>query len=194
MRGGVKSKTTVRDEHAHAAGCVRPLSGKCHGEGEKEEGRSVMKSAPQSLARTILFSSPWFYLVARISIGLIFISTGLIKLSGMTTFMYNLSGCGLVPDKFLVPVAIIVPVAELVAGVGLVLDLRGGLELTSWLLLMFLLVFGYGYFTSSPSPCGGLFNDLIAPHGSFQSALLRDLGLFVVMLYLFQWERARKQT
>jgi hypothetical protein len=139
-------------------------------------------------------SSPWLYLPARIGIGLVFIGSGLIKLSGMSTFMHTLSACGLVTDSFLFPVAIVIPVAELVAGVGLVLALRGSLELTSWLFLMFLVVFGYGSLMNSPSPCGSFINHLLAPYKTVQPALLLDLGFLVVMLYMFQCERVRKPT
>ena len=153
----------------------------------------VSSMARSSLAKTIFFS-PWVYHAARISIGIAFIWAGGVKLMDPRAFARVLSGFGLVPDALLVPVAIGLPATELLAGAGLVLDLRGSLKIILGFLLMFLLVLGYGILNSLNIDCGCFSAEEIAAQSNLHMALLRDVGLLFVVLYLFLRQRARRQA
>ena len=109
-------------------------------------------------------------------------------------FIKILSSCSLLPDALIFPVAIGLPVAQLVAGVGLVFDLRGSLKVSCCVLLMSLAVLAYGILPNVNPDCSFFPAEPMLPHKSLPSALLRDAGLLVVMLYLLMGERGRRQT
>jgi uncharacterized membrane protein YphA (DoxX/SURF4 family) len=147
-----------------------------------------------SFVTRILFLSPLVYRLLRIGTGILFIWAGGVKLMDPRAFARALSGYGLLPDALLVPVAIGLPVVEVLAGVGLVLDLRGSLKVISGLLLMFLAVLGYGMLNNLNVDCGCFSTEEVAVQNSLHKAFLRDLGLLLVMLYLFLWQRVQRQT
>jgi len=142
----------------------------------------------------ILFLSPWVYRLARIGIGAVFIWAGGVKLLDPRAFARVLSGYGLVPDALLVPVAIGLPLVEFLAGFALVFNLRGSLKVVFGLLLMFLMVLGYGIVNNLDVDCGCFSTEEVAAQKNLQGAFLRDLGLLLVLLYLFLWQRLHGQT
>jgi hypothetical protein len=154
----------------------------------------IVSNMALSSPAKMFFLSPWVYRVAQISIGVIFIWAGGVKLVDPKAFARVLSGYGLVPDVLLVPVAIGLPATELLAGVGLLLGHRGSLKIISGLLLMFLGVLGYGILNNLKVDCGCFSVEEIAAQNSLHVALLRDVGLLLVVLYLFLWQSVRRKV
>ena len=140
------------------------------------------------------FLSPWIYRLARISIGIVFIWAGGVKLIDPSAFARVLSTYGLLPEALLAPVAIGLPITELLAGVGLVLDLQGSLKVISGLLFMFLAVLGYGILNNLNVDCGCFSTEEMAVQNNLHWAVFRDVALLFVVLYLFLWQRTQKQA
>ena len=146
-----------------------------------------------SMTRVLLLS-PWVYRLARISIGIVFIWAGGVKLIDPSAFARVLSTYGLLPEALLAPVAIGLPITELLAGAGLVLDLQGSLKVVSGFLFMFLAVLGYGILNHLKVDCGCFSTEEAAVQNSLHLAVLRDVALLLVVLYLFLWQRTRRQA
>lgn len=102
-------------------------------------------------------------------------------------FARAISGYGLIPEVLLVPVAIGLPLLELLGGLGLAFDYRGGLKVITGLLLIFLLVLGYGVIKDLDVDCGCFSAEEIHARDSLRVALYRDIGLLASVLYLFYW-------
>jgi hypothetical protein len=151
--------------------------------------RSALPSVPTDLLR-----SAWVYLLARIVTGIVFLWAGGVRLMDMGAFIKVLSRYSFLPEASVILIAIIFPVAQLIAGVGLLLDLRGNLKASSCVLLTFLTVFAYGILGNLNAECSFFTIEPMALQDSLPLTSLRDLALLVVMLYLFLWERARRQT
>ena len=86
----------------------------------------------------------WTYKIIRWVLGAIFIYTGGTKLLEPEIFAVLIEAYGIVPKGFIMPVAIGLPLLEVIAGIGLLFDVRGSLALTTGLLLLFIVVLGYG--------------------------------------------------
>ena len=144
--------------------------------------------------RRDLLPSTGVCLLARIFTGIIFLWTGGVRLVEIGAFIKILSSCSLLPDALILPVAIGLPVAQLVAGVGLVFDLRGSVKVSCCVLLMSLAVLAYGILPHVNPDCSFFPAEPMFPQKSLPLALLRDVGLLAVMLYLLMGERGRRQT
>ena len=142
--------------------------------------------------KNILLSSPWLYPTSRLVIGLLFIWAGGVKLVEPKVFAHNLSQYGLVPEPLLIPVAIGLPVVEVLAGIGLILDVGLGLWVIAGLLIAFLTVLGYGVVHNLDVDCGCFSASELAARGSLEAAFYRDVGLLLVVFYLFCWRWVRK--
>jgi hypothetical protein len=137
--------------------------------------------------KRVLFGSPWFYLVARVLLALIFIYAGGVKLMDPRAFARTISGYNLVPSELLVPVAIGLPAIELLAGLGLIFNVRGCLKIISGLLVMFVVILGYGIINDLNVDCGCFSAEELQAKDSLRTALIRDIGMLMVVSYLFAW-------
>jgi uncharacterized membrane protein YphA (DoxX/SURF4 family) len=162
-------------------------------ERKTEEEEIVMRLALPSVPRDLL-PSTWVCLLARIFTGIVFLWTGGVRLMDIGAFVKILSSCSLLPDAMIFPVAVGLPVMQLVAGVGLVLDLRGSVKASCGVLLTSLAVLAYGIFSNVNPDCSFFSAGPMIAQNGLPSALLRDVALLVVMLYLLLGERARRQT
>jgi uncharacterized membrane protein YphA (DoxX/SURF4 family) len=140
------------------------------------------------------FLPTWVHHLGRIGIGAVFIWAGGVKLLDPRAFARILSGFDLVPEELLVPVAIGLPLVEFLAGVALIFDFRGALKIIFGLLVMFLAVLGYGLARNLNVDCGCFSTAEMAAQDGLKMAFLRDLGLLLVVLYLFFWQRKRQRT
>jgi uncharacterized membrane protein YphA (DoxX/SURF4 family) len=86
----------------------------------------------------------WLYRLCRWTLGGIFIYAGSTKLLEPEIFAVLIEAYGIVPEGLLMPVAIGLPLLEVIAGIGLLFDIRGSLALITGLLVLFMVVLGYG--------------------------------------------------
>ena len=138
----------------------------------------------------------WLYKLLRWTLGSIFIYAGGIKLLEPKIFAALIGAYGIVPDSLLMPVAVALPLLEVSAGIGLLFDVRGSLALLTGLLVLFIIVLGYGIWMGLDVDCGCFGPEdpeAKALHG-LNLSLYRDLVMLAVIgiLYGRRWSRARK--
>jgi uncharacterized membrane protein YphA (DoxX/SURF4 family) len=96
----------------------------------------------------------WLYRLCRWTLGGIFIYAGSTKLLEPEIFAVLIEAYGIVPERLLMPVATGLPLLEVIAGIGLLFDIRGSLSLTTGLLVLFMVVLGYGIAMGLDVDCG----------------------------------------
>jgi uncharacterized membrane protein YphA (DoxX/SURF4 family) len=142
----------------------------------------------------IAFSS-WAYRSIRFTLGGVFIWSGVSKLADPQSFAVIIDAYGLIPDSWVLPVSVFLPLIELIGGVGLLLDLRGSLTTIAGLLLLFMLILGYGIWMGLDLDCGCFGPDdpeAKAYHG-LRPALYRDFFMGAAILYLYSWRAFRSE-
>ena len=131
----------------------------------------------------------WGYRILRWGVALVFLYAGSLKLADPRSFALVIEAYGLVPDAFLLPLAVALPALEVIAAVGLMADLRGSLATISVLLVIFILVLGYGLWMGLDVDCGCFGPD--DPEGkayaAIRPAIYRDLVLAAGILLLYGW-------
>ena len=138
--------------------------------------------------------SPKLDLIIRLVIGSVFIYAGFIKLIDPKAFAKVISQYDIVPDSLLPVFAIGLSSVEFLAGLGLVLNIRGSLMVIFNLLIVFIMVLGYGIFNDMNIDCGCFSNEEINAHNSLKQALFRDLFMIVAACYLYVYKRVRYET
>ncbi|WP_305044540.1 MauE/DoxX family redox-associated membrane protein [Geoalkalibacter sp.] len=114
----------------------------------------------------------------------LFILAGVIKLANQHAFAVQVERYGLLPAAWIDPVALLLPLLEVGAGAVALLGLRGGLETLGAMLLVFIGVLGYALWQGLEVPCGCFsLDDEVRRHGVLL-ALLRDLAMLAVVVYL----------
>ncbi len=141
-----------------------------------------------------IFLSPKLYLIIRFIIGSIFIYAGFIKLIDPKTFAKTISQFDVVPEILLAPLAIGLPALELLAGLGLIFNIRGSLTVIFNLLIVFILVLGYGIFHDLDIDCGCFSVEEINAHNSLKQALFRDFLMIAAVSYLYIYRRIKYET
>lgn len=127
----------------------------------------------------------WLYRILRISIGSVFIYSGVVKLADTNGFVRVISQFEFVPEQLLAPVALWLPVIELLAGAGLLFEIPGALTVIFGLLLMFVAVLSYGILNDLDIECGCFSVEEVAARSSVIHAFYRDLAMIGVCLYLY---------
>ena len=129
----------------------------------------------------------WLYRLVRLGLSLVFIWSGLSKLIKPQAFILIIEAYGFVPDPLLWPMAIFLCLAELAGGIGLLLDTQYALGLITGLLLLFMMVLGYGLWLGLDVDCGCFGPD--DPEGqayhSLRPALFRDMGMLASIGFLY---------
>jgi uncharacterized membrane protein YphA (DoxX/SURF4 family) len=138
--------------------------------------------------------SPKLDLIIRLVIGSVFIYAGFIKLIDPKAFAKVISQYDIVPNILLPAVAIGLPAAEFLAGLGLVLNIKGSLAVIFNLLVVFIMVLGYGIFNDMNIDCGCFSSEEINAHNSLKQALFRDLFMIVAACYLYVYKRIKYET
>jgi len=133
----------------------------------------------------------WVYRGLRWGLALVFLYAGVVKLADPYTFAILIEAYGLIPDVFLMPVAIGLPALEVIAAIGLIFDIRGSLLVIAVLLVLFILVMGYGLWMGLDVDCGCFGPE--DPEGKafagIRPALYRDFILAGGVLLLYAWRR-----
>ena len=134
-------------------------------------------------------AAQWLYRAMRLSIGMIFIGSGMAKLMAPEHLAVIIQAYGLIPQALNQPTAVSLAAFEVLAGAGLMFDLRYMLALITALLLLFMLVMAYGVWLGLDVDCGCFGPgdpEGRAFHG-LRPSLYRDLVLLTGAGYLYFW-------
>jgi uncharacterized membrane protein YphA (DoxX/SURF4 family) len=129
--------------------------------------------------------SPWFNLLLRFVIGMVFMYAGFIKLMDPKSFAKVISQYDLIPELLLAPVAIGLPSLEFLAGLGLIFNIRGSLSVIFSMLILFVFVLWYGILNDLSIDCGCFSPEEIADYNSLKRAFYRDLLMIGGALVIF---------
>ena len=143
--------------------------------------------------RTILLS-PKLYLLIRIILGLVFVYAGAIKVIDPKAFAKVISQYDILPEFLLAPFAVGLPALELLAGIGVIFNVRGSLAIIASLLVIFVLVLGYGVFNNMDIDCGCFSPEEINAQNDLKQALFRDLLMIGAACYLYAYKRVTHPT
>lgn len=135
--------------------------------------------------------SVWTYRLARWGLGLVFVYAGAVKLAEPRAFAEVVGAYGLLPAGLVTPMAVLLPAAEVLAGIGLVLDKRGSLAAIGAMTVMFIVVLAYGIGLGLDVDCGcyGPGDPEGEAFHGLRQALLRDIGMLSVVVYVHWWRR-----
>jgi uncharacterized membrane protein YphA (DoxX/SURF4 family) len=138
---------------------------------------------------------PWSYRIVRMALAVLFIYAGVTKLFDPKAFAAIISAYDLVPEALLPFLAVGLPLIETVAGLALLLDRPWGLPLITGLLVLFVLVLGYGILGDLDVDCGCFGAEELDKRAALRAAFYRDLVLIgVVAPYLYFCRRVRKSS
>jgi uncharacterized membrane protein YphA (DoxX/SURF4 family) len=133
----------------------------------------------------------YLYTAGRWGLGILFVYAGGRKLLAPEVFAALIDAFGIVPENLLPIVAVLLPVLEVSAGIALLADIRGGLAVTAGLLMLFIVILGYGLRIGLDVDCGCFGPgdpEARAFHG-MRVSFFRDLVLLAVVVWLFVWRR-----
>ena len=133
----------------------------------------------------------WLYRLCRWTLGGIYIYAGGTKLLEPEIFAVLIDAYGIVPEGLLMPVAIGLPFLEVIAGFGLLFDIRGSLALITGLLVLFMMVLGYGIWMGLDVDCGcfGPEDPEAKAFHSLRLSLFRNLVMMAGVIFLYGWRR-----
>jgi len=126
-------------------------------------------------------------------LGVIFIYAGGTKLLEPEIFAVLIEAYGIVREGLLMPVAIGLPLLEMIAGIGLLFDIHGSLAMITGLLVLFMVVLGYGIWMGLDVDCGCFGPEdpeAEAFHG-LRLSLFRDLLMMAGVFFIYGWRRYR---
>ena len=135
----------------------------------------------------------WIYKLTRWILGAVFIYAGSTKLMEPRIFTVLIEAYGFVPEGLLIPVAIGLPLLEVIAGFGLLFDIRGSLAVITGLLVLFMVVLGYGIWMGLDVDCGCFGPEdpeAEAFHG-LRLSLFRDMVMIAGVIFIYGWRRYR---
>lgn len=124
----------------------------------------------------------------------LFLWSGVSKVSAPGFFAETIAAFGLMPDLLIYPAAIFLISIELAVGIGLLVGKRWALSGATLLMLLFLMVLGYGVYLGLDIDCGcfGPNDPEAAAFHDMKGAFFRDLLLMLVLFYLFLWRFANR--
>jgi uncharacterized membrane protein YphA (DoxX/SURF4 family) len=135
----------------------------------------------------------YLYTFSRWGLGILFVYAGGRKLLAPAVFATLIDAFGIVPENLLPIVAVLLPVLEVLTGIALLVDIQGGLAVAAGLLMLFIVILGYGLRMGLDVDCGCFGPgdpEARAFHG-MRVALIRDLALMAVVGWLVVWRHRR---
>jgi uncharacterized membrane protein YphA (DoxX/SURF4 family) len=140
----------------------------------------------------ILFSI-WPYRGVRLILAVIFLWAGIVKILDPDSFAIILEAFDLLPYTWIMPVAVGLPVLEILAAIGLLFDVRGSLPAVTGLLVLFLVILGYGIWLGLDIDCGcfGPGDPEGEAYKGLRPALYRDIVMLAGVAYLYIWRMKR---
>lgn len=129
------------------------------------------------------------YRAVRFVYAFIFIYAGINKLMDPKSFAVVIEAFGLIPESWITPISVLLPALELLAGLGLLFDIQGSLNLITGLLILFTAIVGYGIWLGLDIDCGcfGPEDPEGQAYASLRPTLYRNLILIICVLYLYLW-------
>ena len=135
----------------------------------------------------------WPYRMVRLSLAVVFIWSGIGKLSEPSTLAVIIDAYGLIPENWNMPAALLLAGLETLVGLALLVDLYGSLATVTGLLILFMTILGYGIWLGLDIDCGCFAPqdpEAKAYHG-LRPALNRDFILLIGIGYLYGWRHRR---
>lgn len=139
---------------------------------------------------------PWIYRIVRITLGCIFLWSGIAKSYDPVSFATIIQAYGLLPSGLTLPAAIVLAALEVITALGLLLDIRGSLGIISGLLVLFITILSYGILLGLDVDCGCFGPEdpeAKAFHG-LRTALHRDGIMVIGIIYLYAWRHVHGVT
>ncbi len=135
----------------------------------------------------------WTYKITRWVLSAIFIYAGGTKLLEPKIFAVLIEAYGIVPEGLIMPVAIGLPLLEVTAGIGLLFNIRGSLALIAGLLLLFMVVLGYGIWMGLDVDCGcfGPEDPEAEAFRGLRPSVFRNLAMMTGVFFIYGWRRYR---
>ncbi len=130
-----------------------------------------------------------FYNLLKVSLGLMFLYSGITKIIEPKVFAVLIDSYGILPEMFVYPASFLLIVMEIIAGAGLLFDIKWSLELLTGLLFLFIGVLSYGIILGLDIDCGCFGKEepeYKAYHG-LRSALYRDIIMIAGIIYMYIW-------
>lgn len=142
-----------------------------------------------------MFSERWqqsLYLLIRIGLALAFLSAGIIKIMHPLVFAVTVDAFGILPGELVLPTAYVLPMVEIIGALMLLFDIRGGLGLITLMLVLFILVLGYGRYMGLDIDCGcyGPGDPEAEAYAGIRSALIRDTIMLAGVAILYTSRKA----
>jgi uncharacterized membrane protein YphA (DoxX/SURF4 family) len=133
------------------------------------------------------------YRIIRIILGIIFLWSGLSKLTDISLFGVLINAYGLIPKSWGIPSALILASLEIMAGIGLVVDLHGSLGIVTGLTILFIMILLYGIHMGLDIDCGcfGPSDPEAKAFHGLRQALYRDFVIMGGVIYLYFWRYHR---
>lgn len=138
----------------------------------------------------------WGDRLARWSISLIFLFAAVPKLFDVYGFVKIIDAYAILPDALLLPTAILLPVIEIVLAVGLLFNGWKSKVGCAILLLMFIVLLSYSVWVGLDIDCGcfGPEDPEYSAFHGLRKALVRDVMMFLPLLYSFWYHRNRNNN
>lgn len=132
-------------------------------------------------------TSPWLYKMVRWGLAGVILYAGILKLLDPESFGVIIGDFGLLPEAMIPFAAVGLPLVEIGAAIALLVDIRGALALITGLLLVFVVVVGYGIRLGLDIDCGcfGPGDPGAEVYGSLEMTLWRDLVMLAGTAYLY---------
>ena len=150
---------------------------------------AFIKGVSSSFSEKSVPISPLVYMLARTVLGGIFVWAGASKLIATGAFATLISSYGLIPEGILFPFAVGLSALELLSGIGLVLGVRGSLEVILGLIMLFLGVLLFGILKGLDLECGCFSSEEALEQNTLKYDIYRDFLLFILACYLLWWQR-----
>lgn len=118
----------------------------------------------------------------------IFLYAGILKLMDPKSFAVIIQAYGLIPESWTMTASIFLSVFEVVAAICLICDIRWSLEMITGLLILFMVILGYGISMGLDVDCGCFGPD--DPEQAFsglRAALYRDFYMMAGAIYLYSY-------
>lgn len=136
-----------------------------------------------------LFFSRKAYMTARIGLGLVFITSGAIKVFDLEFFSKVIEAFAILPPELCYAFAVMISLGEIIFGAGLAADIKGSLGAVFLMLLAFSAVLSYAIYMGYDIDCGcfGPDDPETKVFPGLKGSLLRDLFMVGLSLYLYLW-------
>lgn len=126
----------------------------------------------------------------RLTLALLFLYSGVVKLINPTDFSVVIGGYGLLPDWLNFPMAIFLPLVEVLVAGALLFRVRGGVGGAAVLLVAFIAVLAYGIMLGLDVDCGCFGpGDPENAYAGLKTALIRDLALLAMVCFLAWYQQ-----